>query len=650
MQNYYVNTLSELVSRMKELDSVILVKETLKKICKVLKEDLVANQYKNLPSNMQFVEKISSECLKTEIKDLRAILIEFLVNVVLIFEEQILRYFSIFFLIVVENFDEFDQYLKLAASVLNDALYDIVLSSAPRMNKQVSSLLKKITYFIPESKNERIRIMILKWIYLVDNFQVCDISTDLDAILSNMLYFYTDPRPEVIEVADIKINKLLDRYLETISIDLVKFTKFLKSILQTWQTIHLKKEEDGSRKRMMHLTQRLITSVLRRVERSVSEFFISGFGEGLFTLVLHGIYLSIIKASNDDSQSKQSFANVKLITKLLANQAVSGKHKTFSFVGAIMKSYQGYITATGQKNFRILNEINELAVILLGSSNEHYSEYNDHLQKCIYELFSNNKPNMSTLKYRQFISQTLYSVLEKSLLLHETFLLEVMKKLMEKVYGLEKDSVFEDIRLELLYFFKNLIPITDIFSYFSQILTVDQDMGFLIEFLFQEMPTQNPVEIQKMNDIFYKKSHESFKKVIFKNPIWFILLNLLLNNFEISRLVLYWAVETYTQLKSLKYSIRLNSCLGLLAKYLVHLNKHVAFHFKPGFKRFLAQLLIVMEQNEEFGILMKALKTMKLTCENDDKITNKLDQKEYFQQFLNFQLKNDTDEKNHVLK
>lgn len=634
MQHFYLNSLNELIKRAHAIDSIILLKENLKKICKNLKEDISLNGFKNADASMEAIKQISANYLKSELKEVRVLHIEFLINLVLIFQEQTLKYFPMFFQIVVENFDEFDENLKRSAGILNDTLYDLVLACSAKMHRSISSLPKKITNFIAESKNERIRIMLLKWVYLVDSFQLCDFSSDLDIVVSNMLHLLVDPRKEIVDIAHLKIIKLIEKYIDPISADFYRFSKLLRMLIQSWQTIKLKQENEIAKKSFMQICEIGIISVLGRLKNSTLAFLDSGHSEGLFKIILFDIYLVLVKSTRDDEQIKNVFQNIKLIVKEIVRNQNEGSGKILLFLRVTLRSYRDYIISTELQDFRIVYEINEISVLFVGDSEFLFQDYNNSLQDILVFLFQNNLQKNTTQKFRAFISNNLYAILEKPLSTFLKFFDKMLSQFFEKVFFSDKQNIFENVRNELLYFFKNRISASDIFEKFATSFEFKGDPTFIIEFLNQELPKIDSREKRKIELTFYENSQLKFRESFYKSPVLFIVFNLLIGCFEVSSMVLVFLINDCLPNKTLKHAIRLNQGLDLLARHAIDLNEISEFHFSFEFKKFVGKLLMAMSQGEHFQTLMKNLKLMKMI--NQESASDLQNCQKYFQAFLDF--------------
>lgn len=79
-------------------------------------------------------------------------------------------------------YDDFDYEIKNRATILSNALFDYFLINIKRFTK-ISYTVKTMMKEISEYKNNSNRILILKWIYMIDSFPSTSLTYVLDLII-----------------------------------------------------------------------------------------------------------------------------------------------------------------------------------------------------------------------------------------------------------------------------------------------------------------------------------------------------------------------------------------------------------------------------------------------------------------------------------
>ena len=117
---------------------------------------------------------------------------EFLINLLPQVDIYLDSFFFEFFDPILLMYDDFDYQIKNSANVLSNSLFEHFLSNIKKVSK-MQSIIKHMVKKIPEYRNTANRILILKWIYMIDSFPGSSLTFILELFISDYLYLFLDP-------------------------------------------------------------------------------------------------------------------------------------------------------------------------------------------------------------------------------------------------------------------------------------------------------------------------------------------------------------------------------------------------------------------------------------------------------------------------
>jgi hypothetical protein len=339
--------------------------------------------------------------------------------------------------------------------------------------------------------------------------------------------------------------------------------------------------------------------------------------EGLLQVLLLDVYLLFFKGthSEEEDECRTAMATIKQITQQLGRSKSENPAQALNFLQIIHKCYANFIEKTQETDFKILHEVNEVAAFTTGDFPEFVTAYNREVQASIVRLFENNlrRPTLQPIRY--FVVHNFYDLLKQSLASHPILFEQIVSEFFNTVYLGPHKAIFEPIKSDLLIFFRKNLSVGEVFRRLTEDALLNQPPSFVLEFLNEELP-RSPHEAHRLVlHSFLKTASPGFKAQLYGNPILFIMFCLLVHLFECASKALLYTVEDCLRYKGLRHMIRLEQCLVMLAKHVIELNEVAEFHFSPKFKQFVGELMMALNQGEEFKQLMKMLKLMQFVRE-----------------------------------
>lgn len=608
MNNFYVNNLIGLCNQTKDSDSLPLIKENLTNFCRYLFEDVQLNQYKNIKENIKTIKDISENLLKTNDKDIKIAVIEFLVNVTLILKEQIMNYFNDFFEIIVENYDDFEAGIKLSVDFLNNHLQDVVVSSISKANRQISRITLKISSYLPTCENERVRIMLLKWIYLIDSFPCCEVKTDLELVIGHLISAYTDRNVRIREIASTKTRQLIDKYRYSF-MDLKNLSELLRVIQKTCK--ELRPTDRNQFDELVFSVYSQVLNLLRQIIEKDTQLNIKNdLWKKVFNIVIQEIYLMQLKKSSNTSSARKIGKQIKIIIDSMAERAEDKDHLKEQ-LESLLGAYKQFIIETNCTNFGIIYEINDLIKNFLNRNLVYYDMYIDNLVQMFHQLMLNKRLDYSNKKFKHFLTFKLKEYFESIFKNKEQIMTDFLLLLFNKLFSEMPSGLLDRIFFELLYVFRPRLDLLNIIFLFTKKRNLYVNAEQLFEFLFIEIPKENDKKKEEISAFFYTSCDGPFKEEIYSSPLWFILFNCVLKNFKTCVKSLDFLVNHTFETKSLRHQVALVARFDLMAGYLTSLAKSESYNLHPDFLHFISKVCLLISQGKDFHQLLRLLKFKK---------------------------------------
>jgi len=569
MNNFYVNNLIGLCNQTKDSDSLPLIKENLRNFCRYLFEDVQLNQYKNIKENIKTIKDISENLLK------------------------------------IENYDDFEAGIKLSVDFLNNHLQDVVVSSISKANRQVSRITLKISSYLPTCENERVRIMLLKWIYLIDSFPCCEVKADLELLIGHLISGYTDRNARIREIASVKVRQLIDKY-RFYFMDLKNLSELLRVLQKNCK--ELRQNDRSQFDELIFGVYSQALNLLRQIIEKDTQLNIkSDLWKKVFTIVIQEVYLMQLKKSTNTSSARKIGKQIKIIIDSMAERAEDHDHLKEQLEN-LLGAYKQFIKETNCTNFGIMYEINDLIKNFLSRNTVFYDMYIDKLVDMFYLLMLNKRADYASKKFKHFLTFKLREYFESIFKNREQrmtdFLLLLFNKLFSEIPPRQLDQIF----FELLYVFRPRLDVSNVIFLFSKKRRLYVNAEQLFEFLFIEIPKESDQKKEEISAFFYSNGDGLFRQQIYRNPLWFILFNCVLKNFKTCSKSLDLLIRFTFETKSLRSQVALVSRLDVMAGYLVSLAKNEAYNMHQDFLHFISKVCLLISQGKDFHWLLRLLK------------------------------------------
>ena len=606
MKSYTVKRIHTILAQLKKTDPLVLLKENLIKTAQFIYEDVSLNKFNHYNDYAYLIEEKVRDLSTSEDKEVIVQLNEFLINFILISKEQVQHSFSYLFDVVVRFYDDLDDDIKNSAHNLNDCLTDCISSTIDK-NSRISNMLRTIVKCIYETRNERVRLLILEWIYLLDTFPCCDLAQYIDIFIAEFVEFYFDNNIEIVELASNKITEIRRRFDGLFKLDLGKIIK----VLEILRTVNARFSDQISRKMEKHLFD-LFYEFIQVIVNYYSTAHTQNIrvpqklSFDVFKLVLLDIYLHQYKVDPSRACQKKIYKTLKLLVKKFRGSLDS--QTEIEMKENLLVYYKVFIANYSYSDFSILYEINGLLKMFSASKLEIKIGHLDILIEIVWLLILNNKRKNKMGKLAAFIISKLDDVLTEFFSDNRNKLKIFIQRLMYKAFDKDNKGIIDEIYLHLLYFFNINILLPEILKLFTEEQNFYFHPGKFIKFLYTKAQGRVKENQLALNEYIYKKTGNRIAKAIFGNFSWFLLINIAMGNFITAKMVLEYQLSQLYK-KSLDHHKLFNRIVSHTVLELDPIMRDENYNNNGYLLEFLCICLMIIEQNSVFNTLTKFLKS-----------------------------------------
>ena len=639
MNDFFFRKIMDISQRSIESESVQHFKENIKNISKCLHQDMEMNKYKNIDKIMILIRNFTKELFTKRIKQITIALFEFLLNVLMCVKSQVDFYFFDFFDPIILFYDDYDNEIKNACNLLNKVLLDTFISQVEKISKHYV-IVKTIIKNIQIAKNENIRLLILEWIYVIDSFPCFDISYIFEQYIADLIYLFNEDNIEIVRLVKHKIKEIIKKHKNKNNLDKKKIfkvirnvylvsTQFEKSknkktieknifeILMEYFQIFIKKIEDYEKKKKDNKNLRIDLNLIYDV----------------FEFMIQNIYLKKYKLQKNLTFRKKCYKKIKLfISKVMdvLNEKIAMDMKK-----SLIDNYKSFVKLNKCSDFGLFYEINGFLRVFSKSKNKIELSFLRSLTKLFWYILKNNKKNFKKEKFQYFISEKIALSLEELFLDNENGYDIFLKNLIYIIFENKHQIFVKPIFIHLLGFFKKNLELYEILQLFTQ-CSIFLNLKKFLRFFFEQLQQETDINRIKISNFIFQKHSSIFTNILFNNPLWFLLINIALKNFEFCCKFLKYLIDKY-QFLCYEKQINFANKISKMLFYLDHLIKNYNYYENYYFLNFISIALMIIPQNHMFFKFQNFLKNhaiyiKKKDCKKDPK------QIEFFEIFHSFDI------------
>lgn len=637
MNDFFFRKIMDISQRSIESESVQHFKENIKNISKCLHQDMEMNRFKNIDKIMILIRNFTKELFQKRIKQITIALFEFLLNVLICIKPQVDFYFFDFFDPIILFYDDYDSEIKNACHLLNKVLLDIFISQVEKISKHYV-IVKSIIKNIQIAKNENIRLLILEWIYVIDSFPCFDISYIFEQYIADLIYLFNEDNIEIVRLVKNKVISIVNRHKMKNSIDKKKIfkvmrnvylvsTQFEKSknfksfeknvffILMEYFEIFIKKIEDYEKRKKDNKNLRIDLNLIYDV----------------FEFMIRNVYLKKYKVQKNLTFRKKCYKKIKYfiskVMEVLNDQIVMNMKKS------LIDNYKNFVKVNNSSDFGLFYEINGFLRVFSKSKNKIELSFIRALTKLFWYILKNNKKNFKKEKFQYFISEKIAISLEELFTNNENAYDIFLKNLIYIIFENKHQIFVKPIFIHLLGFFRKNLELYEILQLFTQ-CSIFLNLKKFLRFFFEQLQQETDINRNKISNFIFQKNSTIFTNILFNNPLWFILINISLKNFEFCCLFLKHLIDLY-QFQSFDKQINFANQISKMLFYLDHLIKNYNYYQNFYFLKFISISLMIIPQNDIFKKYKNFLKNHSIYIKKKD-FQKDPKQSQFFQIFLEF--------------
>lgn len=256
-------------------------------------------------------------------------------------------------------------------------------------------------------------------------------------------------------------------------------------------------------------------------------------------------------------------------------------------------------------SFQILTEAKSLLKGLFKENPQCEMVYMNKIKELLFALLKHNQKKFSQEKFQFFIAKKLNSKLQPFFSESSEKYLIFLKMIFYKLMEPKQLSLYKELFIFLLYFFKTSMNLYDILLMYTA-QTNFSLTPFFFRFLFENLGEQTKSVKEQIDEYLFNELSPKFTQILFKNFFLFLLINIALNNFQLCSDALIYFLNFKLQEDSIpQFSEKFSALFAQLEPYF-----HDQYLCKNYyFLKFVSISLMVLPQNQIFLRLHQFLHT-----------------------------------------
>lgn len=607
MNEYNFKCIQSLTRKAEEASCADTMRETMRTIIEFLFEDRKTNSDRNLDISMKVVLALIDRVLAEREKEKTLLIIEVMINLLIILQSEFGNYFHEYFQVVVLHFDDFDGNIQRATELLNNYLLDSMIANIDKMTVKTLYFIENILSYIRDSKNERVRMMILKWLTLLDSFPVCELSQYFQEIIKDLLYLFYDPNPEVVFVSVKKVDELFSRFMKnwtpniTTMKDILKIIYFVAEEVKPLHSPHTDALISKCYTHLIELTQQQMLH--NDAEQKPKNFVVP---LEMISLVLNDIYLKVLKKKNDSQLAKPFFRKMQGMFSQLVTKELLPPEKLSE---SVLQYYLKFIEKSRMRDLSILVEIKNLLVPVIKSEKVPLEQIQTLFKKCVWRICENNFHHKDKALFAQAIELSLKKISFKALCYRKSYISVFSESLFVQFFDDKRcTNILNYYQKSFLSFFLQNVKLFEILSKISE-LPSESDFNYrlFLHWLWRTLYSK-PDELSMASKFIYSlPKTNKLRTALFEDPLLFVVMNVILKNYIIAHEILLFLNEEMS-IKGNKFQILFSEKIYSMAEDIKELVYNERYSNDYLFIRFIVLVMMLIPQKPLFFDFRKVVK------------------------------------------